>query len=106
MSISTKIKIRKNALISDRVFLGDCNHGFLDLNLPISQQPINFSGCVEIGEGCWIGIGAAITPGITIGKNAVIGANSVVTHDVPDYCIVAGNPARVIRRIELKSVRE
>ena len=106
MAISTEIKIKKNALISDRVFLGDCNHGFLDLTMPISQQPIIFSGCVEIGEGSWIGIGAAIMPGVTIGKNAVIGANSVVTHDVPDYCIAAGNPARVIRRIEPKPERE
>lgn len=100
MSISTEIKIKKNALISDRVFIGDCNHGFLDTSKPISQQPINFAGCVEIGEGSWLGIGVAILPGVTVGKNAVIGANSVVTHDVPDYCIVAGNPAMIISRIK------
>jgi len=100
MSISTEIKIKKNALISDRVFIGDCNHGFLDTSKPISQQPINFAGRVEIGEGSWIGIGVAILPGVKVGKNAVIGANSVVTHDVPDCCIAAGNPARIINRIK------
>jgi acetyltransferase-like isoleucine patch superfamily enzyme len=82
------------------VFIGDCNHGFLDTSKPISQQPINFAGRVEIGEGSWIGIGVAILPGVTVGKNTVIGANSVVTHDVPDCCIAAGNPARIINRIK------
>jgi len=102
MSISTEIKIKKNALISDRVFLGDCNHGFQNPTMPISKQPLNFAGRVEIGEGSWIGIGSAIMPGVKVGKNSVVGANSVVTRDVPDYCIAAGNPARVIKKIEYK----
>ena len=99
ISISSLITIKKNALISDRVFIGDCNHGYKNLCLPISQQPIIFSGTVEIGEGCWIGAGVAILPGVSIGKNSVIGANSVVTCNVPDYCIAVGNPASVIRKL-------
>jgi acetyltransferase-like isoleucine patch superfamily enzyme len=99
MSISGRVTIKKNALISDRVFIGDCNHGYKDLSLPIIEQEVIFSGTVEIGEGCWIGIGVCILPGVSIGKNSVIGANSVVTHNVPDYCIALGNPARVIKNI-------
>ncbi len=99
MSISTLILIRKSALISDRVYIGDCNHGYQNTSLPISSQPVTSAGSVEIGEGCWIGIGVAILPGVKIGKNAVIGANSVVTRSIPDYAIAAGNPAKVIRNI-------
>ncbi|MDR3548197.1 MAG: DapH/DapD/GlmU-related protein, partial [Candidatus Pacebacteria bacterium] len=52
---------------------------------------------VEIGDGSFIGYGAVILPNVRIGKRAVIGANSVVTHDVPDFSVVAGSPAKVIR---------
>ena len=102
MSISSSITIGKNALISDRVYLGDCNHGYDDKTQPISKQQVRFGGCVVIGEGSWIGIGVAIMAGVNIGRNSVVGANSVVTRDVPDYCIVAGNPAKVIREIQEK----
>jgi acetyltransferase-like isoleucine patch superfamily enzyme len=50
-------------------------------------------------EGCWIGANTVILPGVTIGKNAVVGASSVVTKSIPDYAIAVGNPARVIRSI-------
>lgn len=53
---------------------------------------------VEIGFGAFIGMGARILPGVRIGRGAVIGANSVVTRDVPDFCVAAGVPARVLRR--------
>ena len=59
---------------------------------------------VVIREGAWLGQGVVVCPGVTIGRNAVIGANSVVRHDVPDRCVAAGVPARVIRKIgELKN---
>ena len=58
-----------------------------------------YSFPIAIGDGAWIGAGAIILPGITIGKYAVVGAGSVVTKDVPDYTVAAGNPCRVIRRI-------
>ncbi len=59
---------------------------------------------VRIGDGCWIGGGAIILPGVAIGKGTVIGAGSVVTKDIPDNCVAAGNPCRVIRRINGKSL--
>lgn len=54
---------------------------------------------VMIGDGCWIGGGAIILPGVTIGDGTVIGAGSVVTKDIPDNCVAAGNPCKVLRRI-------
>lgn len=58
---------------------------------------------VKIGNGCWIGGGAIILPGVTIGDGAVIGAGSVVTKDIPADCLAAGNPCRVMRRINISA---
>jgi acetyltransferase-like isoleucine patch superfamily enzyme len=55
---------------------------------------------VHIGEDCWIGGNAIILPGVTIGKGSTVGAGSVVTKDVPEFTVVAGNPARIIRKID------
>ena len=55
---------------------------------------------VLVKQGAWIGAGATILPGVTVGKNAIVGAASVVTHDVPDYAVVVGNPARVIKTLD------
>lgn len=54
---------------------------------------------VSVGEGCWIGGGAILLPGVSVGNGSVIGAGSVVTRDIPENCVAAGNPCRVIRRI-------
>ena len=55
---------------------------------------------VRINDGAWIGGGAIILPGVTIGKNSVIGAGSIVTHSIPDNCVAVGNPCRVIKQID------
>lgn len=55
---------------------------------------------VTLKEGAWIGSGAIILPGVTVGRYAIVGAGSVVTHDVPDFTVVAGNPAREIRKLD------
>lgn len=90
------ITIGRDALISDRVYIGDCLHGFRRGDLPIKDQYMHSPGPVVIGDGTWIGIGAAILPNVKIGRNCVVGANSVVTHDVTDGHVVAGSPARVL----------
>ena len=67
---------------------------------PVLRRPgTQFSLPVHIGNDVWIGSNAVILPGITIGDNSVIGAGSVVTHDIPADCVAVGNPCRVMRRI-------
>lgn len=92
-----RLVIGHNVLISDRVFIGDSAHGYALNSVPIKEQPMSSPGPVTVGDGTWIGIGVAVLPNVKIGRNCVIGANSVVTRDVPDFCVAAGNPARVIR---------
>jgi acetyltransferase-like isoleucine patch superfamily enzyme len=53
---------------------------------------------VKIGDGSWLGYGTVVLPGVTIGKHVVVGANSVVTHDIPNYSVAVGVPAKVIKR--------
>ena len=91
------IVFEKNALTANYVYISDNLHSFEEINTPISQQPIKQLQHVIIGEGCWIGEHVSII-GASVGKNSVIGANSVVTHDIPDYCVAVGAPARIIKR--------
>lgn len=90
--------------IGNDVYLGTLvqvlavNHVFHDTTRPISHQGITAEG-IRIDDGAWIGSGAIILDGVKIGRNAVVGAGAVVTKDVPDYSIVVGNPARIVRNL-------
>lgn len=92
-----KIEFGKNVLTADRVYISDNLHRYDDVNIPIMQQGIKQLKNVFIGEGSWIGENVCII-GANIGKNCVIGANSVVTKDIPDFSVAVGSPARVIKR--------
>ncbi|MCK5642230.1 MAG: acyltransferase [Gammaproteobacteria bacterium] len=96
------IHIGQNVLISDRVFISDNNHGYEDITLPIQSQPTIFKSSVYIGNNSWIGQNVTII-GAKIGKHCVIGANSVVSKDIPDYCVAAGSPARVKKRFKFET---
>jgi acetyltransferase-like isoleucine patch superfamily enzyme len=91
------IEIGDDVWTGHHVYITDQNHGYDDPGLPISQQ-VQPERPVSIGSGSWIGHGSVILPGATIGRNVVIGANSVVTGPIPDHSIAVGAPARVIRR--------
>jgi len=93
------VNIGNDVLIADRVFISDCEHAYSDIALPIIRQGDTFRGAVNIMDGCWIGIGAVILPGVTIGRNSVVAANSVVNRDVADFTVVAGAPAKFIKKI-------
>lgn len=93
------IRIGKNVLTADKVYISDNLHGYEDIRLPVMFQPVKQIGAVEIGDGTWIGENACII-GSKIGQNCVIGANSVVTKDIPDYCVVVGAPAKVIKKYD------
>lgn len=96
------VTIGRDVLIADRVFISDADHNFSDPDTPIRLQGDSFLGSVTLRDGCWIGIGAVILPGVTVGRNAVVAANAVVTTDVPDHTVVGGVPAKVIRQIQSK----
>jgi acetyltransferase-like isoleucine patch superfamily enzyme len=93
------IKIGKNVLTADKVYISDNLHGYTDITIPILKQSIIQKRGVEIGDGSWLGENVCVL-GAKIGKNCVIGANSVVTHDIPDYCVAVGSPARVIKQYD------
>jgi acetyltransferase-like isoleucine patch superfamily enzyme len=79
------------------VYITDQNHRYDDIDTPIGRQwPVN--SAVRIGAGTWLGTGAVILPGANIGRNVVVAAGSVVRGTVPDYSVVAGVPARVVRQ--------
>ncbi len=92
-----EIVIDENVLISDKVYISDNLHQYKDTNTPIIEQEILFKDKVYIGKNSWIGENVSII-GVTIGQHCVIGANSVVTTNIPDYCIAVGVPAKVIKR--------
>ncbi len=80
-------------------YITDQNHGYDDISRPIGGQSMPEQP-VRVGSGSWLGHGAVILPGVTIGEHVTVAAGSVVTRDVPDRCVVAGSPARIVRRYE------
>jgi len=91
------IEIGDDVWTGHNVYITDQNHGYEDVSLPISKQS-QPERAVKIGSGSWLGYGSVVLPGVTIGEHCVIGANSVVTRDVPSYSVAVGVPARVIKR--------
>lgn len=102
-----KITIGNRVLTGKWVTISDNNHGATEIDtirVQPSRRPIFSKGPIKIGDDVWIGDKATILGGVTIGKGAVIAANAVVTKDVPAYCVVAGNPGKVIRQIEVEAI--
>jgi len=97
------IHIEKNVIFATSVLIQDHNHAYEDIEVPIREQGVTAGGRVRIEEGCWIGQGAAIVCNdgeLVIGRNSVIGANSLVTKSVPPHSVVVGNPGRVARQFD------
>jgi len=93
------VEIGDHCMFANGCFVTDANHRYDDLNRPITWQGFTSKGPTRIGDNVWCGAGVVITSGVTIGERCVIGANSVVTEDVPPFSIAAGAPARVIREL-------
>ncbi len=91
------IEIGDDVWFGQEVYVTDANHGYTDPNTPIGRQ-LGPHDPVRIGAGSWLGHGAVVLPGSTIGRNVVVAAGSVVRGDIPDHSVVAGVPAKVVRR--------
>jgi acetyltransferase-like isoleucine patch superfamily enzyme len=93
------VRIGEQCVIADRAMFIDFDHGVVEVERPIRLQGI-YKRDVEVGSNVWIGYGACILRGVTVGDNSIVGTNAVVTKDVPANAVVAGAPARVIRMRE------
>lgn len=99
-----KVTIGKGLLTGRFVYIGDNSHGELSkdgIEIPPAQRRLVSKGDIIIGNNVWIGDKATILGGVHIGDNVIIGANSVVTHDIPSNSMAAGMPAKVIKHLEL-----
>lgn len=96
------IEIQEGALTADKVYITDNLHKYEDINTWILKQGIKQLNKVIIGSGCWIGENVSVI-GASIGKNSIIGSNSVVTKDIPDFCVAVGSPAYIIKRYNFKT---
>jgi acetyltransferase-like isoleucine patch superfamily enzyme len=90
------VEIGRECIVADRVMLIDFDHGVVEVERPIRLQGI-YKRDVHVGHNVWIGYGACILRGVTVGENSIVGTSTVVTRDVPANAVVGGSPARVIR---------
>lgn len=91
------IDIGDDVTTGPNVYITDQNHVYEDVDVPIMQQwPVNDG--VVVGAGSWLGTGAIVLPGARIGRNVAVAAGSVVRGEIPDFCVVAGAPAQIVRR--------
>jgi acetyltransferase-like isoleucine patch superfamily enzyme len=91
------VHIGNNVMLAQNIVVSGLNHSFEDVSISPSHQKVTCREIV-ISDDVWIGANCVLTAGITIGKHTVVGAGSVVTKNLPDYCVAVGNPARVIKR--------
>ena len=94
------VEIGEHCMLANGCFVSDANHRFDDPELPVPWQGFTSKGPTRVGSNVWLGANVVVTSGVTIGDRCVVGANSVVTTDLPDHAIAAGVPARVIRAVE------
>lgn len=99
---TSKIEIGKKVLMADKVYISDNLHSYENTELPVIDQPVKQAGQVVIGDGAWLGENVCVI-GASVGKNSVIGANSIVTKNIPDYCVAVGSPATVIKRYNMET---
>jgi abequosyltransferase len=104
ISAANRIIIGKHVITGANIHITDHNHEYRQIGRPIVDQGIySVQGEGVIGDGCWFGINCAVVGNVHIGKGCVIGANSVVTKDIPDYCVAVGNPAKPVKMFDIES---
>jgi acetyltransferase-like isoleucine patch superfamily enzyme len=101
ISAAKNVNIENDVLVARNVYISDHIHKYIQAGVPILAQGVDKISPVLIKRGAWLGQNVVICPGVTVGEGAVIGANSVVTQDIPDYCVAVGAPAYVVKTIEI-----
>lgn len=94
-----RLIIGKDVTISGNTFVTNIDHEYRNIGVHILKQPMIVKNTI-IGDNCFIGYGAAIQAGTVLGKHCVVGANAVVRGEFPDYCVIAGVPAKIIKRYD------
>jgi len=101
-----QIRIGEDVLMAPGVFITDHNHEYLDVNEPIVEQGLSSGGRIVIEQNCWLGYCSMVIAtknDVVIGRNSVVGAHSIVTQSCPPYSVLAGNPAKVVKRFDTVS---
>jgi acetyltransferase-like isoleucine patch superfamily enzyme len=93
------VTIGNNVIFAQNIVVSALNHEYRDVNVPIYLQQVVVNQII-VEDDCWIAANSVITSGVTIGKHSVVGGGSVVTKDVPPFSVVAGNPAKVIKKYD------
>jgi len=102
ISAANKIILEDWVLLGRNVYISDHTHGFNNIEMPIVKQEMIKICVVKIGAETWLGNNSVILPGASIGRHCVIGANSIVNSNIPDYSVAVGSPAKIIRRFDLQ----
>lgn len=102
LSCVNQLDIGHDVTIGDNVYIADSHHDYSNPTLGVLDQPL-LPGRITIGQGAWVGYGAFIAGDVSVGERSVVGANSVVTRSVPAYTVVAGVPARPVKRFDLET---
>jgi acetyltransferase-like isoleucine patch superfamily enzyme len=97
LTCANSISIGQFTAIAANVTITDIHHSYDDINIPIEKQDIEVKS-VTIGKNCKIYNNAVILPGVNIGDHVTIAANSVVTSNIPSYCVVVGSPAKIVKK--------
>jgi len=102
ITAADRLVIGANSLISSYVLITDISHEYHDISKPVGRQPIEVKN-TSIGSNCFIGSGAKILPGTVLGSHCIVGSNAVVQGAIPDYCVVVGVPAVVVKRFNQRT---
>jgi acetyltransferase-like isoleucine patch superfamily enzyme len=106
VSAKNRIHLERDVLVGQQVVIIDHNHTYEDIMTPIAKQGLTEGGRIRIGQGTWIGRGSAIICArgeLTIGRNCVVSVHSMITRSIPDYSVVFGSPATIIRQYDLET---
>lgn len=99
ISAVRSVQLEENVLLARNVYISDHMHKYTDTEIPVKAQGVERIKPVLVKRGAWLGQNVVVCPGVTIGTGAVIGANSVVIEDIPDFSVAVGAPARVVKTI-------